>query len=114
MAPVHLWLWQDSARCWRDSAAPQRAGVRWAGPDATVHTLLWCHSLLPESSGEVQGPADTSGQLLVTQPGPVMISLLLQPSKTTVGCLRSRNPPSAAAQAGGQGFGCPGWEAELS
>ena len=49
---------------------------------ATVPTPPWCRVLLPEASGEVRDPPDAPGQTLVTQPGPVMASLLLQPSQT--------------------------------
>lgn len=81
------------------SAERQRAGAHRAGPAATVHTLSWCHMLLPEASGEVQDPRDTSGQMLVTQPGPVMGFLLLQPITIAVHRPQCRNPPSATAQA---------------
>lgn len=48
-----------------------------------IHTLR-SHTLLPEASGEVQDAPDLSGQTLVTQPGPMTASLLLQPSENTV------------------------------
>lgn len=95
-------------------------GARRAGAGAAVNTLPRCHTLLPEVSGEVQDPPDASGQMLVTQPGPVMVSLLLQPGENTVHRLRSRNPPSSTAQAGGKAewvvcfFCCLISEVELS
>lgn len=84
----------------RCGAAAGGRSSGWTG--CRVKTLPRCHTLLPGVSGEVQDPPDAPGQMLVTQPGPVMVSLLLQPSENTVHRLRSRNPPSSTAQAEGK------------